>query len=200
MTPTLLSQHTPLSPVAWAIPRVDFALRLALYPAPDRRAVVDGAWWPCSRNAAAELPPLIAAVDQRLGRTILRIGVYRDAWQHIPRRIPARGRQVRVGWFRHSDPRVITLVFATGEPIALLLIPPDTAAGTAEAALKLTAQDTTGLATDDILILASLPPDPAIHATSRAGTTDSPARWENEGGSVIAQKASTSDTPASAPA
>ncbi|WP_327092522.1 DUF5994 family protein [Nonomuraea sp. NBC_01738] len=182
------------------MPRVDSALRLALYPVPDRRAVVDGAWWPYSRDAAAELPHLIAAVDQRLGRTVLRIGVYRDAWQHIPRRIPARGRQVRVGWFRHSDPRVITLVFATGEPIVLLLIPSGTAAGAAEAALKLTAQDTAGLATDDILILASLPRDPAFPATSRAGTIDSPARWENEGGSVITQKTSASDNPASTPA
>ncbi|TDD22607.1 hypothetical protein E1294_11510 [Nonomuraea diastatica] len=162
--------------------------------------MVDGAWWPYSRDAAAELPHLIAAIDQRLGRTVLRIGVYRDAWQRIARRIPARGRQVRVGWFRHSDPRVITLVFATGEPIALLLIPPDTAAGTAEAALKLTAQDTTGLATDDILILASLPPDPPIHAISRAGTTDSPACWENEGGSVIAHDATGTGDRTPAPA
>ena len=67
--------------------------------------MVDGAWWPYSRDAAAELPNLIAAVDQRLGRTTLRIGVHQDAWRRIPRRIPARGRQVRIGWFRQTDPR-----------------------------------------------------------------------------------------------
>ncbi|MFC3823331.1 DUF5994 family protein [Planomonospora venezuelensis] len=69
MTPTLLSQRAPLSSVSSAIPRADSALRLALHPVPNRRAAADGAWWPCSRDAAAELPDLIAAVDQRLGRT-----------------------------------------------------------------------------------------------------------------------------------
>ncbi|MDR8410215.1 DUF5994 family protein [Nonomuraea sp. 3-1Str] len=149
---------------------------------PNRRSVVDGAWWPCSRDAAAELPDLIAAVDRLLDRATLRIGVHRDTWQNIPRRIPARGRQVRIGWFRHADPRVITLSFAAGEPVVLLIIPPGTAAGAAKAVLKLTAQETAGMAVDDILTLASLPPDPAFSA----GIAGSPARWENEGGSVIA--------------
>ncbi|MFI7233125.1 DUF5994 family protein [Nonomuraea angiospora] len=200
MTPALHSQRTPLSPVSSAIPRVDCALRLSLHPVLDRRAVVDGAWWPSSRDAAAELPNLIAAVDQRLGRTTLRISVHRDAWQRIPRRIPARGRQVRIGWFRHTDPRVITLIFAAGEPVVLLVIPPDTAAGPAEATLKLTAQDTAGLTTDDILTLANLPPDPAFRSTFCSATVDSPACWENEGGSVIAQETTASDDRASAPA
>ncbi|WP_223167823.1 DUF5994 family protein [Nonomuraea sp. SYSU D8015] len=90
----------------------------------DRRALVDGAWWPYSHDARAGLPGLIAAVDRLLDRVMLRIGVHRDAWQRIPRRIPARGRQVRVGWFRHADPRVIILFFAAAEPVVLLIIPP----------------------------------------------------------------------------
>ncbi|MFI6603272.1 DUF5994 family protein [Nonomuraea sp. NPDC050536] len=185
MAPTLLSQPAPLSAASSAIPRVDSALRLSLHPVPNRRAVVDGAWWPYSRDATAELPDLIAAVDRLLDRATLRIGVHRDTWQNIPRRIPARGRQVRIGWFRHTDPRVITLIFAAGEPVVLLVIPPGTAAGAAKATLKLTAQNIAGMAVDDMLTLASLPPDPAL----RAGTAGSPARGENEGGSVIAQEA-----------
>jgi hypothetical protein len=196
MTPTLLSQRTPLNPVSSAIPRVDSALRLTLHPALDRRAVVDGAWWPYSRDAAAELPALIAAVDQRLGRTTLRVGVHRDAWRRIPRRIPAPGRQVRIGWFRHADPRVITVIFAAGEPVVLLIIPPGTAAGAAKATLKLTAQDAAGLTADDILALASLPPDAAF----RAETADSSARWENEGGPVFGQEVTSSSSGPSAPA
>ncbi len=126
--------------------------------------MVDGAWWPGSRDAAAELPALVAAVDQRLGRTTLRVGVHQDAWRRIPRRLPARGRQVRVGWFRHTDPRVITLSFAGGEPVVLLVIPPGTAAGAAEAALRLTVQDTAGLTPEGILTLASLPAHPPRRA------------------------------------
>ncbi|MFC4016180.1 DUF5994 family protein [Nonomuraea purpurea] len=166
------------------MPRVDSALRLSLHPVLDRRAVVNGAWWPYSRDAAAELPDLIAAVDQRLGRTTLLVGVHRDAWRRIPHRIPARGRTVRIGGFRHADPHVIVLFFASDEPLALLIIPPDTAAGPAEAALKLTAQNTADLTDDAIFALAHLPSDPALRATA-----DSVARWESESGSVSGQKA-----------
>src|SRR5690606_7510604 len=86
-----------------------------------------GPWWPYSRDAAAELPGLIAAVDRFLDRVTLRIGVHRDALQRVPHSIPARGRQVRVEWSRHTDPRVITLAFAAGEPVVLLMMPPGTA-------------------------------------------------------------------------
>ncbi|MGP3937940.1 DUF5994 family protein [Nonomuraea sp. KM88] len=184
MTPTLLSPPALLSSTSSAIPRVDSALRLGLHPVLDRRAVVDGAWWPSSRDAAAELPGLIAAVDRLLDRITLRIGLHHDAWQNIPRRIPARGRQVRIGWFRHTDPRVITLSFAAGEPVVLLIIPSGTAAGAAEATLKLTAQDIAGMSIDALLTLAHLPASPAPRATA-----DGPARWEDEGGSVIGQAA-----------
>ncbi len=97
MTPTLLSQRAPLSSASSAIPLADCALRLSLHPVPNRRAMVDGAWWPYSRNAAAELPGLIAAVDRLLDRVTLRVSVHGDTWQSIPRRIPARGRQIRIG-------------------------------------------------------------------------------------------------------
>ncbi|PRX53571.1 hypothetical protein B0I32_127160 [Nonomuraea fuscirosea] len=179
MTPTILSQAAPLSSASSAIPRVDSALRLSLRPAPNRLTVVDGAWWPFSSDAAAELPGLIAAVDRLLDRVTLRVGLHGDVWQNIPRRIPARGRQVRVGWFRHSDPRVITLSFGTGEPVVLLIVPSGTAAGAAEATLKLTTQDIAGLSIDAILTLAQLPADRAPRAAA-----DNSARWENEGGSV----------------
>ncbi|MFC7586152.1 DUF5994 family protein [Nonomuraea antimicrobica] len=138
------------------------------------------------RDAATELPGLIAAVDQRLGRTTLLVGVCRDAWQHIPRRIPARGRPVRISWFRHADPRLVALFFATGEPVVLLVIPPDTAAGPAEAALKLTAQNTADLTADDIVTFARLPPGPA--PPLRGTATESAACWENECGSVTDQE------------
>ncbi|MFI7611133.1 DUF5994 family protein [Nonomuraea terrae] len=187
MTTTLVPRRLPSSRVTPARPQVDAAPRLILHPVPERRTVVDGAWWPRSRDAAAELPALVAAVDERLGRTTLRVGLHRDAWRHIPHRFPARGRQVRVGWFRSTDPRVITLIFAAGEPVVLLIIPPDTAAGPAEATLDLTAQDTAGLTTGAILALACPSPGAA-----RRAPEDSSARWENEGGSVTGQGAQAS--------
>ncbi|MFB4274564.1 DUF5994 family protein [Nonomuraea sp. MTCD27] len=175
MTLTLLSQRAPLISASSAIPCADSALRLSLHPVPNRRAMVDGAWWPYSRNAAAELPGLIAAVDRLLDRVTLRVSVHGDTWQSLPRRISARGRQIRISWSRHTDPRVITLRFATGEPVILLIIPSGAAAGAAEATLKLTAQDTAGLMPDDILTLANLPSHPAARPTRRAAIAGSSA-------------------------
>ncbi|WP_345557304.1 DUF5994 family protein [Nonomuraea rosea] len=145
-------------------------------PLLDRRGTVDGAWWPFTRDATAELPSLISAVDQRLGRAVLRVGLYLDAWEHIPRRIPARGRQVRVGWFRSADPYMITLSIAGTAPVTLLVIPPGTTNDTATAALALAAAGTVGLCPADIL-------RPAVPEADMPGR-DGSASWENEGGRV----------------
>ncbi|GAA3611456.1 hypothetical protein GCM10022419_115610 [Nonomuraea rosea] len=156
MTPTLLSHLMPLSAVASAVPASDSTVRLSLDPVLDRRATVDGAWWPYSRDAAAELPGLIAAVDQRLGRVTLSVGVYRDSWDHIPRRIQARGRQIRVGWFHHTDPRVITLMSAGADPITLLVFEPGTATTAVEAAPRPASRDTTGFELSGTLLTTHL--------------------------------------------
>jgi hypothetical protein len=103
-------------------------LRLDLDPVAGRHGVVDGTWWPYSRDAATQLPGLIAAVDQRRGRTTLRVGVHPEAWEHIPRRVPARGRQVDVRLFHHAHADLVILCFAGGEHLALLAVPPAAAA------------------------------------------------------------------------
>ncbi|MGR6919956.1 DUF5994 family protein [[Actinomadura] parvosata] len=169
MMTTLLS---PSSPALAAQP----APRLSLNTVLDRRGTVDGAWWPRTRDAAAELPSLIAAVDQRLGRAVLRVGLHLGGWDHIPRRIPAPGRQVRVGWFRSADPHLITLSVAGTVPITLLVIPPPTATGQAMAALALAAAGTTGVRPADILH----PTGSEEGSPGRNGA----AAWENEGGRV----------------
>ncbi|MFG1708032.1 DUF5994 family protein [Nonomuraea sp. M3C6] len=175
MMTALLSPSTPSSPVT-AAATAHSAFRLSLNPLLDRRGTVDGAWWPRTRDAAAELPALISAVDQRLGRAVLRVGLYLDAWDHIPRRIPAPGRQVRVGWFRSAEPHLITLSIAGTAPITLLVIPPGTANGPATAALTLAATGTVGVRPADILHPAG--PDEGIPGR------DGSASWENEGGRV----------------
>ncbi|GIH79049.1 hypothetical protein Plo01_54780 [Planobispora longispora] len=195
MTPTLPSQLTPPGTVSAGLHQGDSPLRLSLPSVLNRRAAVDGAWWPYSCDATAELPGLIVAVDRLLDRATVRVGVHQDVWERIPHRIPARERAIRVGWFRYADSRVITLIFAAAEPIVLLVIPPGTAVGSAEAILKLTAQDTTGLTPDDILPIAHLPTD----FLPRAMAADSLARWKNGGGPATAgQDALSSARPPSA--
>ncbi|WP_061290985.1 DUF5994 family protein [Herbidospora cretacea] len=126
-------------------------LRISLNPRLDRRGTVDGAWWPGTRDAAAELPALVSAVDQRIGRPVLRVGLYREAWDDIPHRFPAPGRQVKVGWFLSGDPHLIILSFAGPEPVTLLVIPADTPRDVAVAALAVAAAGTIGVRPADIL-------------------------------------------------
>lgn len=92
---------------------------------------MDGTWWPRSTDAAAELPALIAAVDQRLGEMTLRVGLHVDAWDNIPHRIAAPGRAVRVGWFRSMDGRLVTLSLKGKPEITLQVIPPQATAARA---------------------------------------------------------------------
>jgi hypothetical protein len=109
--------------------------RLTLDPDLTRRGAVDGAWWPAGYDAGAELPALIAAVDQRLKRRVLRVGLHVDTWHNVPHSIAAPRRQVKVGWFRTIDPHVVNLIIPGIEHLNLLVIPPDTAPAAAAKAL-----------------------------------------------------------------
>ncbi|NUP22074.1 MAG: hypothetical protein HOZ81_39625 [Streptomyces sp.] len=119
-----------------------------------------------------------------MGRLPLRVGLHRDAWDHIPRRIPALGRQVRVGWFLSADPHLITLSIAGTVPITLLVVPPGSANGPAMAALSLAAAGTVGVRPVDIL-------DPAAPDEGLSGR-DGSVSWENEGGIVTSVRSASS--------
>jgi hypothetical protein len=88
---------------------------------------VDGAWWPRSTDLAAELPSLVAALDER-GLRISRISYSLSAWDTTPHRVQAGGRTVRTGGFRVIDPTLVSLTPAggAGQPVDLRVVPPDT--------------------------------------------------------------------------
>ncbi|MEU4535322.1 DUF5994 family protein [Streptosporangium sp. NPDC023825] len=164
-------------------------VRLSLDPVLGRRGAVDGAWWPYSPDATVELPGLIAAVDELLGRHVLRVGLPLKAWDDIPHRVAAPGRQVKVGWFRHMDPHVVTLIPVNMEPVNLLVIPPGTESGTAANALRLAVTPEAATGPAGILAAASdaapaVPVTPAVPDARNNGDDgdDGQASWEGEGG------------------
>ncbi|MFI0419605.1 DUF5994 family protein [Spongiactinospora sp. 9N601] len=183
MTPGVPADRNPPNAAADASAAIDSTVRLRLDPRLCRRGTVDGAWWPRSRDAAAELPALIAVVDQRLAQITMRVGLHGDAWDDAPHHIPARGRQIRVGRFRHANAHLISLVSMGAEPIRLLVIPPDTAVGPAAAALALSVRGAPGRRPADIL--------GAAHRTAAAGLgtpdADGPVQWEDESGNISDQ-------------
>lgn len=115
-------------------------LRLVLAPPGTAPVLIDGVWWPRSRDLTAELPALIEALDPLWGR-ITRVTVNPAFWPVIPRKVPVQGHVVHVGWFEaEQDPHKLLLLSYTVGRWDLLVIPPETEPATA-ARLMATATD-----------------------------------------------------------
>jgi hypothetical protein len=99
----------------------------------ERRGILDGAWWPRSRDVEAELPGLISALTEHLG-PVARVGLDRAAWDGVPTRLVVDGRIVHIDASAVGDDTV--LVTRGGQDIfSLLVVPPDTPPGAARAAM-----------------------------------------------------------------
>ncbi|MCX3287130.1 DUF5994 family protein [Streptomyces sp. NEAU-H22] len=102
------------------------SLRLSLAPAGSAPALLDGAWWPRSRDLVAELPPLTAVLDPLWGR-ITRVTVNPTQWPVVPRKVPVAGHVVNVGWFMaEQDPHELLLLSYHVGRFNLLVVPPRT--------------------------------------------------------------------------
>ncbi|WP_349362000.1 DUF5994 family protein [Streptomyces sp. PH10-H1] len=99
-------------------------LRLQLARHGDHPGILDGAWWPHSRDLARELPVLLAVLDPLWGR-ITHASVHRATWPHIPGKVPAAGHILRLGWFdAEQDAHTISLLSYTVGRWDLLVVPP----------------------------------------------------------------------------
>lgn len=98
--------------------------RLSLRPASATSGFVDGAWWPASRDLAAELPDLVAALAARMG-TVERVGYNLGAWDVVPRKVRVDGQVVRMGGFRSQDAATLRVLGARNG-LTLLVVPPET--------------------------------------------------------------------------
>jgi hypothetical protein len=96
----------------------------------------DGAWWPRSRDLAAELPELIAAL-QALGVRVERFTYPSDAWSPVPRKVVVSGQVVRTGAFRSMDLQLVSLLTDGTRRLDLLVVPPEADALTGVRALRM---------------------------------------------------------------
>jgi hypothetical protein len=170
--------------------------RLALKATGSSPGLLDGAWWPRSRDLVRELPTLIDVLDPLWGR-ITRIAVNPTHWPVVPRRIPARGHVVKVGWFTTElDPHKILLLSYTAGRWDLLVIPPGTGAASAARLMKAAvAYDGPPLTASALMAAEAQSP----HDVSAPDRTPDPEQaeesWEYEGG---ASSIHTIDTPLTA--
>ncbi|MER5303233.1 DUF5994 family protein [Streptomyces lasiicapitis] len=101
-------------------------LRLSLAPVGPQPSLLDGAWWPQSRDLSMELPTLTAALDPLWGR-ITRVTVNPVHWPVVPHKVPVAGHVVKVGWYRdEQDPHELMLLSYRAGRWNLLVIPPQT--------------------------------------------------------------------------
>ncbi|MCX4880605.1 DUF5994 family protein [Streptomyces sp. NBC_00847] len=165
-------------------------LRLSLAPLGPPPALLDGAWWPRSRDLAAELPSLTAVLDPLWGR-ITRVTVNPTHWPVVPHKVPVAGHVVKVGWFlAEQDPHELLLLsYRTGR-WNLLVVPPTTPPVTA-AWLLAAASDPLGTSTASGLMeeAARLR---TVSETDRAVE----AAWDSEGGHAAGDPAARPRIPA----
>jgi hypothetical protein len=144
---------------------------------------VDGGWWPRSRDLSAELPGLVAVLAVRLGR-IERVSYHVGDWDATISRIGCGGGVVRLGGYRAQHADTVD-VLAAGQRVTLLVVPPETSAQTAHAALM--AAGHRGNTDDVTTLLRSRPLAPqALRHADRATVESEAAQqwWELDGGHV----------------
>ncbi|MFF9853102.1 DUF5994 family protein [Streptomyces litmocidini] len=99
--------------------------RLALTPRTSLAGLLDGAWWPYSRDLATELPPLVDALRKRWGR-VTRITANPTPRPVSPHKVFVGAYAVHVGWFTGQDPDTMILLSYSLDRCDLLVIPPAT--------------------------------------------------------------------------
>lgn len=162
--------------------------RLCLKPVGEPPGLLDGAWWPHSRDLVREIPALAKVLDLQWGR-ITRVAVNPLHWPVIPRKVPVTGHVVKVGWFTTElDPHKLLLLSGHIGRWDLLVIPPETDPATARRLMS-AAVDPRRCATASALI------DAEEGRRDDAALWDPLAEWVDEGGAFIHLPETTSPPP-----
>ncbi|WP_037620027.1 DUF5994 family protein [Streptomyces aureus] len=167
-----------LTPTAEADGRVfsSTSLRLSLAPVGTAPVLLDGAWWPHSRDLGAELPSLTAVLDPLWGR-ITRVAANPTHWPVAPCKVSVAGHVVKVGWFlAEQDPHELLLLSYRMGRWNLLVVPPRTTPASA-AWLMAAASDPLGTSTASRLMEEAA----SLRTVSETdGAVE--AAWDSEGG------------------
>jgi hypothetical protein len=153
------------------------AARILLKPPSEHPGMVNGAWWPRSRDLVRELPLLVAALDGIWGQ-IHHVTVQVDMWPDIPERVRTGKNMVRVGWFdAEQDRHDVCLLSVPGRGRwDLLVVPPELDPETS-ARLMATAASPGNMQTASSLIATASAPSAGASRDAERITA-----WESEGG------------------
>ncbi|MGP3980861.1 DUF5994 family protein [Streptomyces sp. KR80] len=129
---------------------------LRLQTTRSREGILDGAWWPRSRDIGAELPSLVSALTEHLG-PITRVGLDASAWADLPTRLIIDDRVVHIDSFPVGDDTVL-ITRGDQDYFALLVIPPQTTPEAARAAMARAIQAENVTQAEQILIETGVNP------------------------------------------
>lgn len=98
-------------------------LRLQLSGAPGE-TVLDGGWWPQSRDIDIELADLVDRFPAATGR-VARVLYSRPDWDTQPHSVRVTRGRLKTGSFPRDNTHMIVLSMSTGNQLRLLVVPPD---------------------------------------------------------------------------
>jgi hypothetical protein len=98
-----------------------------------RGGILDGAWWPRTRDIGAELPALITALTEFLG-PVTRVGLDTTAWEKLPTRLIVDDRVVHIDSFPVGDDTVL-ITRGDRDYFSLMVVPPHATPEAAHAAM-----------------------------------------------------------------
>jgi len=112
--------------------------RLALKPGIGSRSLatgsVDGAWWPGSRDLAAQVPALLEALPTDLGR-IERLSYNLAVWGATVRGLHVDGAVVHLAGYRTQNRDTVDVI-GRDQVITLLVVPPEATEDAANRVLR----------------------------------------------------------------
>lgn len=137
----------------------------------DSHPLLDGGWWPRSRDPDREFKDLVWKFPAEYGR-ISRAQFSPPDWEGAPRMVDLGTRYLRVGSVPSDDTHLIVLQTLSRRRLTLLVVPPGCSAAQAKAAL--TAASTPGNHQAGAEVLASLGiSDPGRNTPADGAVADS---------------------------
>ncbi|WP_225955704.1 DUF5994 family protein [Amycolatopsis lexingtonensis] len=168
------------TPSARPRPGTPPAPRLGWKPQGGPAGHVDGGWWPRSRDLAAELPGLAAALTARIGH-LTRVAYTVSEWDSAPRRVEIGGHVVRLDGLLDRDGHVLSITGPESDQLTLLVVPPDATDAAGHRALTSASRRGNTDRPADILTASGALVAPAAPRRHPDTTEDG---WETEGGQV----------------
>ena len=150
-------------------------VRLRLKSARQSRGVVQGAWWPRSREMTTELPALLAALSPRLGE-IDQVLYDENDWASAPTSVGFGGREVILDCSSGRPTHAVSMVGARFGRLVLLVVPPFTNPNRAYTTVMAAADPDNGSTAEQLLGID------AHGAEDHRLALLAHQRWESEGG------------------